>query len=197
MILKKLFLLFCTLAIGAWIFGFVFFTAFALGLTPQQPETKTQAIIVLTGGNNRIQTGLDLLEQGLAPVLFITGVHHDYKPSHIFALWHGDPKIAKCCITLDYNATTTIENAQETQNWIQKNNISTARVVTSKYHMLRALLEIKAKNPKLKVIFHPVMQSDIGPLDLYFWHVIVSEYHKFLWRWAVLTINEIAANYEA
>ncbi len=195
MILRKLFLLFFTLAVAGWLFGFVYYMAVTQALSPQATDVKTDAIIVLTGGNNRIHTGLKLLREDSAPQLFITGVHPNYNPGHIYAMWQGDPKIAECCITLDYVATTTIGNAQETRRWTEENNISSGRIVTSKYHMPRALLEITAQNPDLKIIPHPVTEGDIDPRDAYFWQVIVSEYHKFIWRWCVLAAHKMMASY--
>ncbi|MFM7778199.1 MAG: YdcF family protein, partial [Alphaproteobacteria bacterium] len=37
----------------------------------------TDAIVVLTGGTERVETGFRLLEEGFAPRLFVSGVHPD------------------------------------------------------------------------------------------------------------------------
>ena len=38
---------------------------------------STDAIVVLTGGAERVETGFRLLADGLAPRLFVSGVHPD------------------------------------------------------------------------------------------------------------------------
>ncbi len=184
-------LLFLALLLATWLAGFAWYAETALMETPVSPDQTTDAIIVLTGGQNRITTGLELLKSGAAPKLLISGVHKNYTPAHILNQWEGDPAIAECCITLDYKATTTTGNAQETRKWVKENHITSARIVTSKYHMRRALMELQAENPELVLYPYPVMEGDIGKKDLYFWEVTLSEYHKTIWRRMVLTLQHL------
>lgn len=122
-----------------WIGGFCVFAASAIMATPQSEEETTDAIVVLTGGKNRIQEGLSLFAQGRALHLFISGVHEDVKKYEILALWDGDHALPPCCVSLGYEATTTTQNAAETRKWIQKQDYSSIRLVTGDYHMMRSI----------------------------------------------------------
>jgi uncharacterized SAM-binding protein YcdF (DUF218 family) len=52
------------------------FIRFASNLPqPSADQSRTDAIVVLTGGGDRISTGLALLEAGKAERLFVSGVH--------------------------------------------------------------------------------------------------------------------------
>lgn len=162
--------------------GFVTFIASAIATQPEKPGLKTDAIIVLTGGNFRVQTGLELWSQQLAHELFITGVNREVKRREILAEWKGDAPLPHCCLTLGYEATTTHENALETKDWVEKNDITTARIVTSPYHMQRALLEFGRAMPDLVMVAHPVQINDYSPQEWRYWRIMMSEYMKALWR---------------
>ena len=51
--------------------GFAWFLGEAIA-EPEQPDRRTDAIVVLTGGAERVETGLALLEAGLAPRLLVS-----------------------------------------------------------------------------------------------------------------------------
>ena len=63
------------LTLMAWIGGYGMFLSNIQTVVPQHPDIKTDAIVVLTGGNYRITTGLNLFAKEQAPKLFISGVH--------------------------------------------------------------------------------------------------------------------------
>jgi uncharacterized SAM-binding protein YcdF (DUF218 family) len=193
---KKLLTKTAVITLILWVGGFVVFAASSLSLSPQEVETKTDAIIVVTGGHNRIGTGIKLLQDGAAPKLLVSGVHEYYKSNDILANWDIADELRACCIALDFEATTTIENAQQIKHWRAKEGINSARLVSSRYHMKRAMMEVSAQNKGLKLISHPVMEGDIGAGDLYFWQVMVSEYHKTLWRTVVLGLSKITGKQE-
>ncbi len=164
--------------------GLVTFFVSAYAVQPEKPGMRTDAIIVLTGGNYRVQTGLGLWSEHLAQELFITGVNRDVKRREILAEWKGEEALPHCCITLGYEATTTHENAIEAKDWVERNNIKTARIVTSPYHMQRALLEFRQAMPDLVMIAHPVQMEDYTPRELVYWKILFSEYIKAIWRGA-------------
>jgi uncharacterized SAM-binding protein YcdF (DUF218 family) len=167
---------------SAWILGFAAFSLFAILAPPQQPQTNTDAIIVLTGGNNRIQEGLSLFAQKKAPHLFISGVHKDVTKPEILALWSGKEALPPCCMTLGYQATSTEGNAVETRDWVAANKIKTIRLVTGNYHMVRALLELRHMLPGVKIYMHPVEQPELGLETKRFWIFLFVEYHKSFYR---------------
>lgn len=165
-----------------WFFGFVLFTASALLAQPQGENETTDAIIVLTGGKNRVQEGLSLFAAGRASHLFISGVFEDVQKSEILALWDGDHALPPCCITLGYDSTTTIQNAQETRDWIEKEDYSSIRVVTGNYHMPRAMLELEHALPGIDIYEHPVKQPNLSVFTLRLWELLFLEYHKSIYR---------------
>ncbi|MBK9563170.1 MAG: YdcF family protein [Micavibrio sp.] len=165
-----------------WLFGLGGFAGGVLLIKPEKPTMHSDAIIVLTGGKDRIETGLDLFAEELAPELFITGVHDDVTQAEILARYTGAKPLPECCMVLGYKANSTTENASETKEWMAGKNIKTIRLVTANYHMPRAVLEFRAALPGVKIITHPISQPDIAPGDKKFWHIIFEEYHKTVFR---------------
>ena len=178
---KKMLKAFMFIALILWIGGYGLFMINTLSRSITQPQTKTDAIIVLTGGNHRIKSGLSLFASGLSPNLFITGVHEAVKKEDI-------TQISDCCITLGHKATTTLENAYETKEWIKAQNIKTIRLVTSAYHMDRALLEFRNAIPNIEIIPHPIHEDKKQLHDINFWRITFSEYNKNLFRIVILML---------
>ncbi|MCB1531446.1 MAG: YdcF family protein [Alphaproteobacteria bacterium] len=175
-------------AFVVWVAGLILFYAQIFLQKPQKTSVTSDAIVVLTGGKNRIEEGLSLFAQGKATHLFISGVHPDAAMRDITAKWSGETALPPCCITLGYEATTTHQNAQETKHWLEEKGYSSIRLVTSDFHMNRSLIEFREAMPDLKIIPHPVRQSDARPSDLWFWIVSFKEYNKTLVRWAMIAL---------
>ena len=68
--------------LAAWCLGFVYFAHY-INSYEIDKTTKTDAIIVLTGGRNRILEGIQLLNENLADKLFISGVPENITISQI------------------------------------------------------------------------------------------------------------------
>lgn len=167
-----------------WVGGYVAYLTSIHSMQPDNLTEKTDAIVVLTGDDFRTETGLDLWAQKLAPELFISGVYTHVKPQEIIESWKGKTPLPYCCLTLGYEATSTIENATETKAWIAEKKIKSIRLVTSHYHMPRARLEFTILSPDIKIIQHPVIKSNLNPEEERFWKLSFIEYHKLLWRLA-------------
>lgn len=178
-------LLYVTLSVViAWFGGFVCFAHY-INSYEIDKTTKTDAIIVLTGGKNRISEGIRLLNENLADKLFISGVPADVsikqieKQAKVYA--YDENKIE-----LGRKATNTIENAIETEEWIKKNNIKSIRLVTSSYHIPRSLQEFiiyVTMESNLEVILNPIYSPNV---NLKWWKswgtfkLLIMEYNKFL-----------------
>lgn len=188
--LKKAFLYIVLLTLLLWVGGYGAFLMHIRVIGPKSFSTKTDAIIVLTGGNYRITTGLELYAAGLSDQLFITGVHNLVKEEEIKAMWKGPINLPECCITLGRDATSTVGNAKETLKWAQRNNIKTIRLVTSPYHMPRSMLEFKHLLKGTEIISHPVDNKNYGLTDIKYLKLSFLEYNKTLFRWIVLTIEK-------
>lgn len=172
-----------------WASGLVLFTTSVVLHKPHDPHKTSDAIVVLTGGFERIETGLELFAAGKAMHLFITGVHPRVKMDKIINKWKGETALPPCCITLGYAARTTVQNGAETRAWLEAEHYSSIRLVTADFHMNRALIELRHALPGIEIIPHPVSQPDATPEKLWFWLVSAIEYHKTLVRWPVLMFS--------
>ena len=178
------------LTLMVWIGGYGAFLSNVQTTIPHDPSEKTDAIVVLTGGNFRIATGLDLFAKELAPELMITGVHKTVTEKDVRAMWKGSTSLPECCITLGYEATSTFENALETETWVKENNIKSIRLVTSTYHVQRALIEFNNMLKDTKIIIHPVEKPDYDSEDVLFWKITFDEYNKTLYRSFILYLEK-------
>lgn len=171
-----------------WLAGYGMFVFRVTNQKPAEPQKQTEAIVVLTGGKNRIYEGLKLFSQNSAPKLFITGVNESVTKNDITKIWSKKDDLPRCCIILGHKATTTLENAVETQNWITENKIKSIRMVTSAYHMDRAKLEFHNLMHDIEIIPHPVEKQDPPLSDIRFWKITFSEYNKIIFRYATLAL---------
>lgn len=175
---------FSMIVIAAWLLGFSVFAL--LSFTGSKTEEITEpadGIIVLTGAKHRIAVALDLLSQGKAQRLLISGTHTDTTMTDIFTLYDTPAELASK-VDLDDVALDTIGNAKESMKWVEKNNIRTVILVTSAYHMPRAVNElmISAKNSALKrplkIIEFDVPLNTIQLQDGNTWVLMAKEYNK-------------------
>lgn len=179
-IVHHFFLYACLLALLVWILGFCAFVLYTLSFK-LVPETPTEAIVVLTGGTDRIDTAVELLKERPMNYLLISGVNKMVSTEDLFK--KTDPKLLEK-ITLGYMAENTQENALETGAWIQSKKIKSVLLVTSFYHMPRSIFEVLDKNPGLVIVPHPVFPKSFNnSVDWirtrYAW-LLFLEYHKFL-----------------
>jgi len=87
-------------------------------------------------------------------------------------------------IEVGRKAINTVGNAKETADWVAANNIKSIRLVTSSYHMPRALVEFRKHLPGVTIIPHPVFPADFKRDN---WrnseftrNLILIEYTKYL-----------------
>jgi uncharacterized SAM-binding protein YcdF (DUF218 family) len=171
-----------------WFAGFGWFVGRTLSLKQHDINEPTGAIVVLTGGKGRIEAGLDLFAARRGLFLFITSVHPDITEATIRERWDGETQLPICCIAIDYDAETTAQNAQAALNWINSvkeasgQEITSIRLVTSNYHMMRALVDFQRFMPDMVLYPHPVISPDANIHDEIFWRLMMREYHKYLFR---------------
>lgn len=166
-----------------WMGGFLWFLN-RIYKPPQDLQTPTDAIVVLTGGSGRFETGVRLLNNDLAQCLFVTGVHPHTSLSHLNVLKNLDRKQKKC-IDLGHKAFNTWGNAQETKLWMNQRGYGSLRLVTAYYHIPRSLLEFQQHMPNLIIIPHPAFGTPPRPKNWNQWagpiNRIVREYNKFFY----------------
>jgi uncharacterized SAM-binding protein YcdF (DUF218 family) len=149
-----------------------------------EAQRRTDAIVVLTGGSGRLRTGLQLLAEGRARKLFVSGVYDGVEVQELLRLSRQSPSEVECCITLGYSADNTIGNAYETADWIREQGFASLRLVTANYHMRRSLLEFRMAAPDIEVVPHPVASPNVHLADWWLWpgtaNLLVNEYNKYL-----------------
>ncbi len=174
-----------------WGIGFLWF----LSQIPQEPTAETvraDAIVVLTGGPERLNEGLRLFTEGRAPALFISGVGQKATLEEILANTRY-PQADGSAITLGHYAETTWGNAEETSTWVKERRYRSLILVSAHYHLPRALTEFRYELPDVFIEPHPVRAAPFGDThwiyDTHARRVMVVEYHKFLavqarrWIW--------------
>jgi uncharacterized SAM-binding protein YcdF (DUF218 family) len=147
-------------------------------------NSATDAIVVLTGGAERVETGFRLLEEGLAPRLFISGVHPDARLADLARGAGADPARFAGRVELGHAAASTRGNAVEIAAWARTRDITTIRLVTAGYHMPRARSELRRTMPELRVVPHSVTPPRLRDEGAFWrprnWGLLLSEYCKFL-----------------
>jgi uncharacterized SAM-binding protein YcdF (DUF218 family) len=157
-------------------------------VTPD-PPIDAQAVTALTGASDaRIVAAVQLANSMQLPLL-ISGVHVDTRPEDIARIAEVDLKEISCCVTLGRAAATTEGNGSEVAEWARKHHVKRIVVVTSEYHMERAMLELRRAMPEGRFIPHAVTTTKVRPLDWYrdpaTARLLVSEWAKYriaTWR---------------
>lgn len=141
-----------------------------------QPPTKADAIIVLTGGSNRVQTAVTLWQQGMADRVFISGVADGVSTQDIYEntlLSASDIAAIKAKTQLGYVATDTNSNVKEVTNWCEQEQMHHIIVVTSNYHIRRVRLLFDAVS-NITVKYVAVTPKSVRKKTIF------TEYNKWL-----------------
>ncbi len=119
-------------------------------------NTRTDAIVVFTGGEGRIERGEQLYADGMARQLMISGVGTE-TPTMKFVQSSLSPLAG---IYLDHKSENTIQNASNTAKWVRAENIQSLRLVTSEDHMSRAYFELRRLLPSTVEIYADPLPGD-------------------------------------
>jgi len=139
-------------------------------------DTKTDSVVALTGGPNRIEKALKIVESKKAGRLLISGVDRDVKPAELAVEYDREESLFTCCVDLGFQAVDTRSNALETARWAARREDKSVRLVTSDWHMRRARLELERAMPP-EILIIPDAVESAPALDTLF-----KEYNKFLMR---------------
>lgn len=159
------------------VFFYLIITAFALfaggfGVFYQQVASmtppaglKADAIVVLTGGYQRIDKAVELLQAGAGRRLLISGVNPATTSNHIRVLTRSPGDLFDCCVDIGHEALDTTGNATETARWIRSRGYKSIILVTNNYHMPRSLAELERTDHGTRFIAYPV-PTDVSPSEL-------------------------------
>lgn len=159
-----------------WAFGFLWF---AIAMPQPAGAQKTDAIVVPTGGGGRIQRGLELLRQGQARQMLVSGVDADVRPNEFAVEYKVPAQTMACCVTLGFAALDTRGNARETSEWVAQRKVRSLRLVTSDWHMRRAALELENALPEGTTVLRDAVRTEPSL------RILFLEYHKLLATWLV------------
>jgi uncharacterized SAM-binding protein YcdF (DUF218 family) len=169
------------LALFAYAAGFLIFVA-RLPAPPATPP-KADGIVVLTGGDERLDRAVALLEKGVGKRLLITGVDMQTTKAVLGHISHGGPRF-NCCADIGYAAQDTHGNAEEAAEWAHEHHFTSLVIVTARYHMPRARREFHSVMPHATLIAWPV---DPDGVDVARWWrqprtamLLQREYVKYL-----------------
>jgi uncharacterized SAM-binding protein YcdF (DUF218 family) len=154
-----------------WALGFVWF---AIALPRPASREQTDAVVVPTGGEGRIDRGLEVVRQGWAKKILVSGVDREVKPHEFAVHYRVEPALMACCVTLDFASVDTRSNATESARWIAANKIRSIRLVTTDWHMRRAAYELaKAAPDDLEIV-----RDAVASRPSFF--ILFLEYHKLI-----------------
>jgi len=169
------------LGLLAYLAGFLLFVARLPADSAARP--RADGIVVLTGGDERLETAVALLEAGVGKRLLITGVDMQTTKAVLGHIASGGPRFS-CCADIGYAAQDTHGNAEEAADWARANHFASLVIVTARYHMPRARREFSSVMPGVRLIPWPV---DPDGVDVAHWWrhprtalLLQREYVKYL-----------------
>lgn len=178
------------LIVGLFLIAFAW-TAGLFGFIASLPKPAASSapqgagVVVYTGGGGaRITAGMELLSNGAGERLLISGVHPETSRARLSEMWSGAQGLFDCCVDLDRKALSTEGNATELSAWAHTHQFDSIILVTSEYHMPRAVAETRDKMPDATLTPYPVSSGYLNaqgrPVSLEAWEQLTGEYIKFL-----------------
>jgi uncharacterized SAM-binding protein YcdF (DUF218 family) len=169
-----------------WSGGLLWFVTL-IPTEPAHDQLNTDAIVALTGGSLRLERGFQLLTEGRAKKMFISGVENGVtlasllksKEYRAFAT-----HIPEAGVAVGYKARSTVGNAEETAQWMAREHVHSIRLVTGNYHIPRSILELHEVAPDVIIIPEPVFPRHFDHNAWWQWgdsiRLVISEYHKYV-----------------
>jgi uncharacterized SAM-binding protein YcdF (DUF218 family) len=160
-------------------------------------DQNADGIVALTGGASRITDAIELLASGRGKRLLISGANRSTNSNEISRLNPEFERWVRCCVDFD-RSLNTLGNAIETRRWAESRGFRSLIVVTSNYHMPRALAEIAHQLPNVALLPFPVV-TDRQRAERW-WssgataRLMLSEYVKYIFARLRMGLNPAVAN---
>ena len=182
----KILVISCAVLAAIFISGLQYFVL-NLPRHMDSPTRQSDGIVVITGGQQRLDAGLTLLATGTASKLLISGVGTGLSKvilANDLQLDQTQRDLLICCAELEFAARDTRGNARAARNWAEKNKLSSLYLVTANYHMPRAKLTFEREMPHIDLHFWPVSPDDLHIdnwwTNLGMVRLLAREYAKFM-----------------
>ena len=173
------------LVVLVWVMGF--FT-FAISLPIPNEADHADSVVVLTGGEGRIDRGLAVLRAHRAGRMLVAGVDPEVKPREFAAQYHVERALMHCCVTLGYQSVDTRSNASETAQWVEGSGVESSKIgsvllVTSDWHMRRAAFELRRTLPPQVSLIEDAVPTSPSLRTLFLeYNKYVARRISLLWR---------------
>jgi uncharacterized SAM-binding protein YcdF (DUF218 family) len=158
-------------------------------------DRNADGIVALTGGASRIADAIELLASGRGKRLLISGAYRATNSKEISRLNPEYERWVRCCVDFD-RSLNTLGNAIETKRWAERRGFRSLIVVTSNYHMPRALAEIAHQLPDVALVPFPVVterqRADPWWARATTARLMVSEYLKYVFAKLRMGLNPAA-----
>jgi uncharacterized SAM-binding protein YcdF (DUF218 family) len=155
-------------------------------------DRNADGIVALTGGASRIADAIELLASGRGKRLLISGAYRATNSKEISRLNPEFERWVRCCVDFD-RSLNTLGNAIETKRWAERRGFRSLIVVTSNYHMPRALAEIAHQLPDVALVPFPVVterqRTDPWWARAATARLMVSEYLKYVFAKLRMGLN--------
>jgi uncharacterized SAM-binding protein YcdF (DUF218 family) len=135
------------------------------------PPRPVDAIVVLAGGvgesgragggaQERLKQAIDLYRAGYAPYLVLSsGFVYSFHEAQVMRTLAIDQGVPASVIALDERATNTYENVRYVDEILRDHKWKRILLVSSPYHMRRAVMVWRKQAPDIDVVPAPVPQS--------------------------------------
>ena len=154
------------------------FLLFGVTLADPAPANtpKVDTLVVLTGGEGRIEYGIDLLGKGVGKRMLIAGADPAVTKYDLVIRLKGHRQLIDCCVDLGSESVDTRSNAEEARRWLAKHKYRSARLITSDWHMRRAAYEFDHQLGGKAMIIPDAVKSEPKFMTLF------TEYNKYILR---------------
>jgi uncharacterized SAM-binding protein YcdF (DUF218 family) len=168
-----------------WGVGLLAFASRVDQSTPADDPPVSDGVVAFTGASDaRLTEAMKLLETGKARRMLISGVNPHTSRADVRGVAKATRRFYNCCVDLGYEAANTVGNGRETANWARAKGFHSLIVVTSDFHMPRAMLELHAAMPEAELTPYPIRTRE---LDARHWwrgqesaRRMALEYSKYL-----------------